>query len=131
MTINLLELYRGACLPASALGKIREVKAIIRALTELPVTDETYRIFGALAAALRENGKPIGDFDEVIAAIMLAGDGGIVTRDHHFTRVSGLIVRMYQESGRAGSSGRPATGPDHPASLSGALPERRPPSPIG
>lgn len=94
-SINILELYRGAFLSASAQENIREVEAIIQALIELPVTDETYRIFGALAAELRGNGRPIGDFDEVIAAITLAGDGEIVTRDHHFTQVPGLRVRMY------------------------------------
>ena len=94
-SINILELYRGAFLSASAQENIREVEAIIQALIELPVTDETYRIFGALAAELRGDGRPIGDFDEVIAAITLAGDGEIVTRDRHVTRVPGLRVRTY------------------------------------
>jgi len=90
--INALELYRGAFLSASVQGNLREVEAILRALIELPITDETYRIFGALATELQENGRPIGDFDEVIAAVTLANDGEIVTRDHHFTRVPGLKV---------------------------------------
>jgi tRNA(fMet)-specific endonuclease VapC len=93
--INILELYRGAYLSASAQKNLREVEAIIQALIELPITEETYRIFGALAAELRENGKPIGDFDEVIAAITLANDGEIVTRDRHFTQVPGLRIRTY------------------------------------
>ncbi len=93
--INILDLYRGACLSASAQENIQEVEAIIQALIELSITDETYRIFDALAAELRGNGKPIGDFDEVIAAITFAGDGEIVTRDRHFTRVPGLRVRTY------------------------------------
>jgi len=80
-SVNILELYRGAFLSASAQENIRKVEAIIQALIELPVTDETYRIFGALAAELRENDRPIGDFGEVIAAIALTGDGEIVTRD--------------------------------------------------
>lgn len=93
--INALELYRGAFLSASVQGNLREVEAIMRALIELPITDETYRIFGTLAAELRGSGSRIGDFDEVIAAITLAGDGEIVTRDRHFTRVPGLKVRTY------------------------------------
>ena len=93
--INALELYRGAFLSASVQANLREVEAIMTALIELPVTDETYRIFGALAAELRENGRPIGDLDEVVAAVTLANDGEIVTRDDHFTRVPGLKVRMY------------------------------------
>lgn len=93
--INVLELYRGAFLSASVEENLREVEAIMQALIELPITTETYRVFGTLAAELRGNGKPIGDFDEVIAAITLANDGEIVTRDGHFARVPGLKVRAY------------------------------------
>lgn len=94
--INALELYRGAFLSASVQANLREVEAITRALIELPITDETYRIFGTLVAELQARGSRIGDFDEVIAAITLAGDGEIVTRDSHFTRVPGLKVRTYE-----------------------------------
>ncbi len=93
--INALELYRGAFLSTSVQENLRAVEAITRALIELPITEETYRIFGTLAAELRGNGRPIGDFDEVIAAITLAGDDEIVTRNGHFTRVPGLKVRRY------------------------------------
>ena len=93
--INALELYRGAFLSTSVQENLREVEAITRALIELPITEETYRIFGTLAAELQARGSRIGDFDEVIAAITLAGDGEIVTRDSHFTRVPGLKVRTY------------------------------------
>ena len=94
--INALELYRGAFLSASVQANLREVEAITRALIELPITEETYRIFGTLVAELQARGSRIGDFDEVIAAITLAGDGEIVTRDSHFTRVPGLKVRTYE-----------------------------------
>ncbi|MCT8337377.1 type II toxin-antitoxin system VapC family toxin [Methanoculleus sp. Afa-1] len=94
--INALELYRGAFLSTSVQENLREVEAITRALIELPITEETYRIFGTLAAELQARGSRIGDFDEVIAAITLAGDGEIVTRDSHFTRVPGLKVRTYE-----------------------------------
>ncbi|ABN57629.1 MULTISPECIES: type II toxin-antitoxin system VapC family toxin [Methanoculleus] len=93
--INALELYRGAFLSASVQENLRGVEAIMKALIELPITDETYRILGALAAELQGRGSRIGDFDEVIDAITLAGDGEIVTRDDHFTRVPGLKVRTY------------------------------------
>ncbi|BBL68715.1 type II toxin-antitoxin system VapC family toxin [Methanoculleus chikugoensis] len=93
--INALELYRGAFLSASVQENLREVEAITRALIELPITDETYRIFGTLAAELRGRGSRIGNSDEVVAAITLGGDGEIVTRDSHFTRVPGLKVRAY------------------------------------
>jgi hypothetical protein len=93
--INILELYRGAFLSASVQENLREVEAIVRTLIELSITTETYRVFGELAAELQARGSRIGDFDEVIAAITLTGDGEIVTRDRHFTHVPGLKVRTY------------------------------------
>ncbi len=77
--INALELYRGAFLSASVQENLREVEAITRALIELPITDETYRIFGTLAAELRGRGSRIGNSDEVVAAITLGGR----RRDRH------------------------------------------------
>lgn len=96
--INVLELYRGAFLPASAEENLQEVEAIMQTLIELPITTETYRVFGTLAAELRENGRPTGDFDEVIATITLTDDGEIATRDRRFARFPGLRVRAYQKS---------------------------------
>ncbi|MDN7023575.1 type II toxin-antitoxin system VapC family toxin [Methanoculleus sp. FWC-SCC1] len=95
MSITILELYRGAFLSASVQENLRKVESVIKALIELGITDETYRIFGTLAAGLRGSDRPIGDFDEVIAAITLANDGEIATRDRHFTHVPGLKVRTY------------------------------------
>jgi tRNA(fMet)-specific endonuclease VapC len=94
-SINILELYRGAFLSSSVEENLREVEAITQALIELSISDETYRIFGTLAAGLREDGRSIGDFDEVIAAITLGSDGEIVTRDNCFALVPGLKVRTW------------------------------------
>jgi len=94
-SVNILELFRGVFLSSSVQENLREVEAITRALIELPVTEETYRIFGTLAAELRGSGRPIGDFDELIAAITLGNDSEIITRDHHFSLVPGLKVRTY------------------------------------
>ncbi len=72
-----------------------EVQAILKAVTELVVCDDAYKMFGWLAAQLWQNGRPIGDFDELIAAITLCNDGVIVTRDRHFFRVPGPAVETY------------------------------------
>jgi tRNA(fMet)-specific endonuclease VapC len=61
----------------------------------LPVDETIFEAFGRLAAGLCIGGNPIGDFDEVIAAIALFNDGEIVTRDRHFEKIPELKVIAY------------------------------------
>ena len=90
--ITALELYRGAHLSADPEGNLAAAKKILAALIVLPLDDDAAIVFGALSARLRSEGKRIGDFDQVIAAIALACDRVIVTRDGHFSEVPGLVV---------------------------------------
>jgi tRNA(fMet)-specific endonuclease VapC len=90
--INILELYRGAFLSASLHDNLKEVEAIQNALIDLTIDDDTYEIFGALSAEQRKSGRPVGDFDELIASVTLCNDGIIITRDQHFLHVPGLKV---------------------------------------
>lgn len=94
-TVNILELYKGVYISESVQYNMLEVQAILKAVTELVISDDTYEMFGSLAAQLRQNGRPIGDFDELIVAITLCNDGVIVTRDRHFSRIPGLAVETY------------------------------------
>ena len=90
--ITALELYRGAFLSADPERSLAAAKKILAALIVLPLDDEACIVFGALSARLRSEGRRIGDFDEVIASIALSCDREIVTRDGHFSEVSGLVV---------------------------------------
>jgi predicted nucleic acid-binding protein len=54
-----------------------------------------YEVFGRVAAGLSLAGTPVGDFDEVIAAIALCYDGEIITRDRHFEKIRGLTLIDY------------------------------------
>lgn len=94
-SITILELYRGAYFSSSPEKNLEEVEAITQHLITENINDETYRIFGALSARLRKEGKPVGDFDELIAAIALGYDSEIVTRDHHFEGIPALKLRRY------------------------------------
>jgi predicted nucleic acid-binding protein len=87
-----LELYRGAYLSADPERNMAAAKKILAALIVLPLDDDAATVFGALSARLRSEGKRIGDFDEVIAAIALCRDREIVSRDEHFREVAGLKV---------------------------------------
>ena len=67
-------------------------KMIRAAFLALPLNDEACMVYGVLSARLRSEGKRIGEIIEVIAAIALCHDRGIVTRDGHFREVAGLRV---------------------------------------
>jgi tRNA(fMet)-specific endonuclease VapC len=93
--ITALELYRGAFLSANPERSLAAAKKLLASLVVLPLDDEACIVFGALSARLRSEGKRIGDFDEVIAAIALDSIREIVTRDVHFREVAGLVVVVW------------------------------------
>jgi predicted nucleic acid-binding protein len=80
--------------PASEMPKRKyeAEKKILAFLIFLPPDDEASITFGVLSARLWSEGKRIGDFDEVIAAIALARDREIVKRNVHFREVTGPVV---------------------------------------
>jgi predicted nucleic acid-binding protein len=90
--ITALELYCGAYLSVEPDKSMTAAKKILASLIVLPLDDEAATVFGALSARLRSEGKRIGDFDEVIAAIALCRDQEIVTRDGNVGEVAGLVV---------------------------------------
>jgi len=92
--ITAMELYKGAYVSGNSDNLIK-VRTILELFTLLPVDETVYEAYGRIAAGLCINGNPIGDFDEVIAAITLCNDGEIVTRDRHFEKIPELAVIGY------------------------------------
>jgi tRNA(fMet)-specific endonuclease VapC len=92
--ITAMELYKGAYVSGNR-KNLNKVRTILELFTLLPVDETIYEAFGRLAAGLCIGGNPIGDFDEVIAAITLCNDGEIVTRDRHFEKIPELKVIGY------------------------------------
>lgn len=92
--ISALELYKGAFVSKNS-NNLTKVKTILELFIVLPVDETIYEAFGRMSAGLYMQGNPIGDFDEVIAAIALCNDGSIITRDHHFEKIPGLKVIAY------------------------------------
>ena len=57
----------------------------------LPFDDDAAACYGALRAQLRREGRPIGSNDMMIAAIVLAADATLVTRnERELSAVAGL-----------------------------------------
>ena len=92
--ITAMELYKGAYVSGNSNNRLK-VRTILDLFTLLPVDETIYEVFGRIAAGLCISGHPIGDFDEVIAAITLCNDGKIITRDRHFEKIPELTVIGY------------------------------------
>ncbi len=92
--------YGVALRPDSArLGRL--VEGFLAASTTQPWDAAAADAYGALSAALRRAGTPIGDFDTMIAAHALALDLTVVTdNQRHFERVPGLQVENWLRSGK-------------------------------
>jgi hypothetical protein len=92
--ITELELYKGAFVSKNDSNRIK-VQTILELFIVLPVDESVYEAFGRIAAGLCLSGNPIGDFDEVIAALALCNDKEIITRDRHFEKIPNLSVISY------------------------------------
>jgi len=92
--ITAMELYKGAYISGNSNNLIK-VRTLLELFTILPLDETIYEVFGRIAAGLCISGNPIGDFDEVIAAIALCNDGEIITRDRHFENIRDLTIIAY------------------------------------
>jgi tRNA(fMet)-specific endonuclease VapC len=78
--INVLELYKGAYLSMKTHKNLEEIMEILESFQVLELEESVYEFFASLSANLLSRGRPIGVFDELIAAIVLCHDGKIITR---------------------------------------------------
>jgi predicted nucleic acid-binding protein len=92
--ITAMELFKGAYVSGNTTSLVK-VRTILELFTVIPVDESIYEAFGRISASLFITGSPIGDFDEVIAAIALCNDGEIITRDRHFEKIPHLRVIGY------------------------------------
>jgi len=93
--ITALELYKGAHLSVQTETNLKKVKTILSLFDVLPLNESVCEVFGALSAVLQKKGKPIGNFDEVIASMALSHDGILITPDNHFSHLPALEVIDY------------------------------------
>jgi|ERR1041385_3174370 tRNA(fMet)-specific endonuclease VapC len=94
-SITLAELRFGADVRASA--KIhRLIDTFTAAVQVMPFDAEGAARFGVVAATLRAQGSPIGQFDVLIAAHAMALRLTLVTNNvQHFNRVRGLKIEKW------------------------------------
>ena len=92
--VTAMELLKGAYLSDNR-DNLVKARTVLHLFTVLAVDETMYEVYGRLAAGLSRAGTPVGDFDEIIAAVTLCHDGKIITRDRHFEKIPGLTVITY------------------------------------
>jgi tRNA(fMet)-specific endonuclease VapC len=74
-------------------ANLRRLHEFLVAFISLPFDDASADHYGAVRAQLKRDGRPIGPNDLLIAAIALANDQTLVTRNQQeFHRIAGLRV---------------------------------------
>ena len=80
----------------------QQVEAVLNSIDVLPLEAPTDRHYGEIRAALENVGQPIGHNDLLIAAQARALGLVVVTENmREFSRVPGLLVENWAESGRS------------------------------
>jgi tRNA(fMet)-specific endonuclease VapC len=94
--VTLAELRFGAAKRGSR--KIhRAIDAFLSGVDVLPFTQVAAERFGVIAAALSDEGEPIGQMDTLIAAHALAVGATLVTNnERHFSKVGGLKLANWK-----------------------------------
>lgn len=94
--ISLCELYAGAYGSENSPTELRKVKQLISRLEIFELTEEASRKYGELLNSQAIRTQPIGDFDLIIAAIVMATGEALATRNpEHFGRVQGLSLEQW------------------------------------
>jgi predicted nucleic acid-binding protein len=77
----------------------RVVQELLAALPALPLDEASADAAGEIRRTLERDGVPIGMGDSLIAGIVLAHGGTLLTRNQrHFSRVPGLVLGQLGDS---------------------------------
>ena len=91
--VTLMELYYGAYKSQQVESNLAKVKKIESGLDVIAVDCESVEIFGLLKSKLEMSGRPLDDFDLILAATALSHNLILVTNnERHFARIDGLKI---------------------------------------
>jgi len=94
-----MELYYGAYKSKQVANNLAKIKTIESALEIIPVNREMVEIFGVLKSNLQKGGKPLDDFDLILAATAMSHNLIIVTNNEkHFGRIDGLKMENWSKA---------------------------------
>ncbi|UUX93688.1 type II toxin-antitoxin system VapC family toxin [Methanoplanus endosymbiosus] len=69
--VNVYELYKGAYGTKDIQDSIDKINEILNVIPVINHSNSFYAPYGELSAKLKENGTPIGKFDELVATIVI------------------------------------------------------------
>lgn len=91
--VTLMELYYGAYKSQKVESNLAKVKKIENGLAVISVDCESVEVFGLLKSGLEKSGRPLDDFDLILAATALSHNLILVTNnERHFGRIEGLNI---------------------------------------
>ncbi|MEA2054958.1 MAG: type II toxin-antitoxin system VapC family toxin [Candidatus Thermoplasmatota archaeon] len=94
--INALELFKGAFRSSRARENAKIVEELLRNVMLLEIDLTSAKIFGEETERLRKAGKPIGEFDIIIASTVLAHDEVLVTKNtQHLQKIPMLRIESW------------------------------------
>jgi predicted nucleic acid-binding protein len=88
--ISAYELIRGAYVSSTPEKNLAEVQDLLSNIQILDLTLQACEEASKIYRELRKNGRLIGEHDVLIAGIVKASAGTLLTRDSHFRIVEGL-----------------------------------------
>ncbi len=89
--INSCELFKGAYI-ISDVKTIIKIHNLLSSLDVLFPTPATSELYAQLYSKVRRSGKPIGDFDLIIAAICIENGLTLATKDKDFKGIANLTT---------------------------------------
>ena len=98
-SITVAELYFGAYNSSRIPENLATADQFISSISVLPLGNNTLKNFGKLKAQLRQQGKPIADFDLLIASVALSEKLILVTNNtRHYERIFGLNLENWMNA---------------------------------
>ncbi len=96
--VTLMELYYGAYKSKRVASNLAKIKTIENALEIISISRELVEIFGILKSNLEKAGKPLDDFDLILASTAMTHNLTIVTNNEkHFRRIDGLKIENWSK----------------------------------
>ncbi|MBI2144175.1 PIN domain-containing protein [Candidatus Woesearchaeota archaeon] len=92
---SVMELWAGVLKSKKSSGKRKELEEFLASMNILPLERESAKRAAEIESALAEKGITIEAEDVMIAGIAAARGETVVTKDAHYTRISGLRVLKY------------------------------------
>lgn len=96
--INVGELYKGAYLSVKIKENLEKIDQFLKKVEVLDLNITIMKIYAKISADLRKKGEIIGDYDELIASIIIHHKETLITRNiKHYERIPDLSFQNWEQ----------------------------------